>query len=547
MRGAMRNEFARRSVFVAVLLVAGQHHTLAAAVPVSASPMTQGGERPAPAERARKPQEPDEPRNPGAGDAASATTVAEAKRLLEAAEEVARQVEEVRGWKFKEPVEKDVRTEAQLKEFLEKKVLEEEYGGGKLERVEAMLKTIGLFPRDQSLQQQMLDLLLSQVAGFYDPQAKAFYMLAGSTRYGDAGNRLIMAHELTHALDDQYVDLRALMEPKDRKLTEDESFAIAGVVEGSATASMFAWMTARMQAGEFALGDIAKMVQADAERMQPFVDAPPYLTLLAANYLVGLHFITKGKGAAALAGGGRRAGGAAPESGGAIRDAAKDPPQSTEQLLHPDKYWGERDAPVRVANDDEVAALVAERFGAPVQHRDTLGELVIALFGRRPSRGDPAVQVAAMSNPRFWTNRAATGWGGDRLYLVAHEVEANAGANGGAKAGATAGAAPRNAGGSGVRKRLVEPRVVWLTAWDTEEDRAEFTALVRERDAAGGAPWIVERGRAAAFLFGAGSTAAAGDAEEQDAKRAASLRQALTAVLDAARFAKDGEPWHPRD
>lgn len=59
---------------------------------------------------------------------------ARAARMLEAAAEVANEVETLRGWKFKQPVRNEVRTEAQLREFIQKKLFDEEYAGGRLPR-----------------------------------------------------------------------------------------------------------------------------------------------------------------------------------------------------------------------------------------------------------------------------------------------------------------------------------------------------------------------------------------------------------------------------
>jgi len=59
---------------------------------------------------------------------------ARAKSMIESAEEVAKQVAELRGVPFKRPVAKAVRTEAELREYIMKELFEEEFGGGKLAR-----------------------------------------------------------------------------------------------------------------------------------------------------------------------------------------------------------------------------------------------------------------------------------------------------------------------------------------------------------------------------------------------------------------------------
>jgi hypothetical protein len=413
-----------------------------------------------------------------------------AVRMLEAADEVAREVEELRGWKFKHPVRKDVRTEAQLRAYIEKKLFEEEYGGGRLARTEAWLKLLGLMPQDASFAGTIMDVLISQIGGFYDPDEKAFFMMAEASRFGDTVSRMLIAHELCHALDDQHVSLGPLMKGKaGEPLTEDESFTIGGLVEGSATALMFAWMQQKMRAGGVDMAQMMELQKAEAERNKVLLEAPRYFTLIVANYMVGQHFITKGKPAVG--------GVAGADTGAAIRDAALHPPRSTEQLLHPDKYWeaARRDEPVRLANDDALAARIASDCGAAVLERNTLGELVCALI----AGGDRKLNLVLVAKASYWTNKYARGWGGDRLYVV----------------GAQEGDGPVAGAGA-----------VWVTAWDTAEDRAEFTAGAR--NARGDLRMrIAEGGRVAVFGFG----------------ECADDRVDLEAVRELARFVQDGAPW----
>lgn len=411
--------------------------------------------------------------------------------MLSTAEQVMKEVEELRGWKFKEPVAKDVRTEAQLREFLEGK-LDEDSG---LAHDQAWLRLLGLIPKDMDVRKTILDVLINQVGGFYDPKTRAFYMMAESARFGDVINRMLIAHELCHALDDQYIGLQALMEPEGRTLTEDESYAIGAMVEGSATALMYAWMARAMRESDIDTAKMMEMQKAEAERAKVLVEAPRYFTLIAANYMVGQFFISKGKNQIAAMRSGES------DSGAAILEAAKNPPRSTEQVLHPDKYWDpeQQDEPVRVANDDDVATLVERIAEGHVLGRNTLGELVCGLLGQRVGR---KTNLAMMANPGYWTNRYSKGWGGDRLYLLGL----------------------RDAEGEG---NLAAPRAVWVTAWDTVEDREEFVDVMRRYRAEEPGFDVVDDGRVAVF----GLPAGAFDAD------------ALAKVLGEARFELGGGEW----
>src|SRR5262249_53627754 len=217
-------------------------------------------------------------------------------------------------------------------------------------------------------------------------------------------DRTMIAHELCHALDDQYVDLRALQTPADRELTVDESYVVGGVVEGSATALMNLWMVKAIRGGA-RLPDPAAMQQQQKDQMEVLAKSPPYCWLLAANYMVGAHFLTRGKG---VMGG---------DGGRAILEVSKAMPRSTEQLLHPQKYWdpSQRDEPVVLCHGDVACARVAAATGLELLERNPLGELVVALLAEPPQR---RLDPIGMTGADYWTNAAARGWGGDRLLLL---------------------------------------------------------------------------------------------------------------------------------
>jgi hypothetical protein len=426
---------------------------------------------------------------PPAAEKPDAKAAAEA--MLKSAEAVQLQVEELRGYKFKSPVAKSVYTKDQLRDYIGAQ-MKKEYGGGKIERTEAWLKCLDLLPAAMDLTKTMTDVLLSQIGGFYDPDKQAFFMMAEASAFGDAINQMMIAHELCHALDDQYVDLRKLMKPAGRVPTEDESYVIGGVAEGSATALMNAWMAKARKDG-VDLGDMSKMASQQMDQMKVLIEAPPYCTLLAANYMVGQHFITKGKSMEAMGG---------KDTGAAINDAAKAMPRSTEQLLHPEKYWNEqkRDEPVVLKNHDEVAALIGSVGGSKVIEQNTLGEMVTALVAGPQKR---SLNMVAMAQAKYWTNKAATGWGGDRLFLVG-------------KAGGTEGKPVEGAG------------VYWVTAWDTKEDCEEFVTAVRKYREENQGFDVLADGRVAVFAFG-------------DVRPfAGKFGEALMALLA---FEQDGKVW----
>src|SRR5262249_47259341 len=87
-----------------------------------------------------------------------------------------------------------------------------------------------------------------------------------------------------------------------------------------------------------------------------------------------------------------------------------DPPASTEQLLHPEKYWDADhvDLPRPVAMPDLSASLGE---GWKLEGSGRLGELTIAVLAGAQPVSFKSIEAA---DPAHWTNEAASGWGGDR-------------------------------------------------------------------------------------------------------------------------------------
>lgn len=414
--------------------------------------------------------------------------------LVKMSESVQKEVEKLRGWKFKHPVKTEVYSEEQLRKFIERKLFEEELGKGRLERLQAFLRMTRLIPADVDVRETMMRVLLNQIGGFYDPDTKAFYMLArAGVDYGPLLNRTLVAHELCHALDDQYVDLDKLM--KSREQTEDWGLAVGSVVEGSATVLMTHYMGQAQASGDFDAAEIGRVMQAEMERSRVFAEAPPYFTALMATYIGGMHFLIAGD-VTALADAG-----AGPRVGERVLKCAEAPPTSSEQILHPEKYWDPklRDDPVHI--DDARVEKVLTQDGLKIAHRNTTGELMCAILTSDERR---ELDMMAASIPSFWTNDGASGWGGDRFFLLSPSADESKGALEGLKG-------------------------VWITLWDTPSDRDEFIsdyATERPDTARVARKW---GGRGAVFFYGFD-------------EHAADKRMADLAPV-AASLTKAGKPW----
>jgi hypothetical protein len=334
--------------------------------------------------------------------------------------EIQADIETLRGMKFTRPVKVKVTDKKGFLDYARKRE-EKTETPERLARDETIAKMLGLIPADMDLRAATEKLLESQVGGFYDPGSDTFYLMDS---FGGDLARIILAHELTHALDDQSYGLDTTLE----KLHEqtDAEFAFRAVVEGSGTAAMNQWTVQHLKNL-----DTKALLESQDIDMKGLEDAPPFIWKpLIATYMRGEGFLVRvpGMNIAMKA--------AKTED---IRQAFEHPPCSSEQILHPEKYWdsAKLDPPRKVEFD--VSKLPE---GWKVLGEDTLGELYLALVTSPPQKrkGLDVKNPLALLNTDY-TNKAAEGWGGDGALLL----------------------------GQG------DARVLWLvTAWDTPEDAQEF-------------------------------------------------------------------------
>ena len=346
--------------------------------------------------------------------------VIEQEELEAMTELIKKDIEALRGKDFPRPTRVAVTS---AEEFLAyaKRQLQENTTPEELAAEETVAKMLGLIPLEMDLAQEMLGFLESQVGGFYDPASETFYLMESFT--GGLA-KVILAHELTHALDDQLYDLDGTR--KGFENHSDRALAYHGVVEGSGTAVMNAWVA----------GNMDQLAGVDLERMSSMgvgEDTPPYLWRpLMAAYLRGSLFLNRTESMLQSMSMPRRED---------FHYAFTQPPRSTEQLLHPEKYWDaeKRDEPIEL---DFRLEDVPE--GWTVLKEDTLGELVLACMVENPDdRGGIPTGIASLSTR--YTFHPSEGWGGDRLLLL---------------------------GKDSARLLVLETR------WDTEDDAREFDAAL---------------------------------------------------------------------
>jgi hypothetical protein len=298
--------------------------------------------------------------------------------------------------------------------------------------MERAYEVLGLLPPGYDVLEALLGALEEQAGGFYDPSRKSFYLL-DDIPSGLA--EVITAHELTHALEDQHFDLDRRLH--DSVADDDKVFAVSAVHEGSATLLMAAYAADQMAKGEFDPAAMLEFAQSEAAQAEVLMGLPPVLRRqFLAPYVLGASFVAGGDLLGALAG-------AFPVDH--ANRVYEDGPLSSEQILHPDKYWKAelRDEPASVSLGDAGSVL-----GRKWTRRSTgvLGEITLGVLIGAPTPEDP--QSLAIYDGKSWTNVAATGWDGDRWELWTRRDDAI---------------------------------VLLATVWDRPEDADEFVQALPER------------------------------------------------------------------
>lgn len=311
--------------------------------------------------------------------------------------EISAQIETMRGQKYKSPVPVKITDKKGFFAYAKSRQ-DATQTPERMKRDESVAKLLGLIPSTMDLEKTMLALLEEQVGGFYDPESKSFYLMESFT--GGVA-KIILAHELTHALDDQYYDIDGML--KKIEGNTDAEVAFQAVVEGSGTGEMNQWFKAHMK--EVSIEDLSRAQGMGADQL---AEAPPYLWKpLLAVYLRGDGFLTRQDGMNITMKGATAAD---------LRRAFEAPPRSTEQILHPAKYWDDatKDEPVSIAIDAAKAPA-----GWKVLGQDTLGELYLAMLTTpiEKRKGLDVNDPMSMLGIKY-TNTAAEGWGGDRLVLL---------------------------------------------------------------------------------------------------------------------------------
>ena len=286
-------------------------------------------------------------------------------------------IEKAVGLKFKSPPKVEMRSKAQVREFVLKQLTDSQ-ATRDIAGQEAAYKRFGMIPDTLKLQPFLTNLLEEQIVGYYDPHTKVLYVVEGSAK--DIAN-ITITHELVHALQDQYISMDSVQKIRD---DNDRLSAAQSVFEGQAVYEQISIMLGGSNMAINLPGGwdrIRDLIRESQSSMPIFAGAPRVIQeTLIFPYLSGAEFYRNFKER---------------KPGTVIYN---DMPTSTEQIIHPAAFFVNRDAPTRVT--------LGPLSNATDSYENDLGEFETRLF------------LFEHLKDQNEAVRGASGWDGDRYAVV---------------------------------------------------------------------------------------------------------------------------------
>ena len=306
------------------------------------------------------------------GEAPKSSTPDALRRLVDS---LRTPVERVTGLHFKSSPRSALRSREQVRDYLIRK-LDEELPPPRLHGLQTAYRLFGLLPDTLQLRSLLLELYTEQVAGYYDPDSATLFGVVGAD---PMQLRLVLAHEMVHALQGQYLPLDSILH---ETANNDRLTAAQAVLEGQATlASIDVLAPSQNVSSSPEFWDLYReQVREQQSTMPVFAKAPLIVReALIFPYLAGAEFMHWWK-----------------ESGRDSIPYGPRMPVSTEQILFPDRY-ARGDAPVTLAFPSDTG----------IVYEDVLGE------------GEIRVLTAQLAGSPEVRSRGPIGWGGDRYRVYA--------------------------------------------------------------------------------------------------------------------------------
>lgn len=328
------------------------------------------------------------------------------------------EVAEIRGLEMKTPLQRDMMTTDQLANVVINDFFAD-YSPEEAQDDVDLLSMIGLLNEDFDLLQFYKDLYSEQIAGYYDSVTKEMYVVSDGGFDGLA--RMTYAHEFTHVLQDQHYDLENGLKLNEENCEIDSEYcaAVSALVEGDATLAEQYWFLQKSTDQ-----DKTEVSDFQVSYVSPVYDSAPHFMKqdFLFPYQQGMTFVNflyhdkKWR---------------------SVDQAYENPPVSTEQILHPEKYPD--DKPVEVPMPD-----LTEVLGPGWQEldRNTMGEWYSYLVLSSGINPQTRLNVAEAQT-------ATEGWGGDTYVYYDHDT-------------------------------LSDKVFIWRSTWDSQGDAEEFFTSSRK-------------------------------------------------------------------
>jgi hypothetical protein len=312
------------------------------------------------------------------------------------AQEIESGLERFRGLDFTAPVPLVLKTRDQALEMMRAEIVRD-HTDDQMRIGSLTGQMTGVYPAGMVLKAEALKLLRSQVAGFYDPRAKQMVLVKGVIDSGfwnsakgfatrrDPVGEMLLAHELTHALQDQHFHIQQMIDKV--KDNDDRELALKAVAEGDATLAGYGYVVGNL--GEASLDAIIdRMNELPGTMAARSGDVSLGLTApMIFQYVQGVDFVAEAY---------RRGGWAA------INAIYADPPQATLQIMDPDLYFNRRAQLVEIDLGGYQNVLKDWRKADD----DTYGALLLKVIIQR-NLGMTAPEISLASH-----------WSGDRMIVL---------------------------------------------------------------------------------------------------------------------------------
>ncbi len=328
---------------------------------------------------------------------------AEREELFQSVDQILKWVSRDTGLPIKSEIKRELSTRDEVQKYVEERMNEDD-DQKRMERSELVLKKFGLLPRDFNLRPFMIELLRDQVAGFYDSKRKTVHLLDWIEA---DSQKPVLAHELTHALQDQSVDLdqwvkdareraKKAADPETAETELDEMIsARAALLEGQGMAVLVDYILepqGRTLLDSPLLVEQLKVSMTSTQGSAVLESAPLLLReSLVFPYRDGLSFVQ----ALLMNGGSKKA----------YVQALQEPPRNTRDILSPESYLKNQSVPtMRIP-------VLEKELGKGYEKYDvgSIGQFDIVLFAKQFSSNVDARELSAAWRGGFYYSAVKKG------------------------------------------------------------------------------------------------------------------------------------------